>query len=462
MSKGAYEDTKGALRAAEAVLEILILTAMYYFVWRWVYPDDLFPEELLRGQNILVGLYVLILYTFFHNSQCTLFGQLRRGDLITGQLLALLLTDFITYLQLCLMSSRSVVPVLPMLWLFSAQVLVAVVLIQLYTRLYHRLYAPHSMLLIYGRPEGVDLKIKMDTRPDKYHIRTILSCTEVPQTLRREICRHDAVILNEIPGEIRNDLLKYCYSCRVRAYVAPKLTDIMLRGSKENTLFDTPIWMVRGTGLTPSQRVLKRGLDLVLCAAALPVVLPLMGAIALAIKLEDGGPVFYTQDRLTRHRREFRILKFRSMVVGAERGPVLAEGADPRITRVGRFLRAYRLDELPQLLNILKGDMSLVGPRPERRVLAEQYEADMPEFAYRLRVRGGLTGYAQIYGKYNTSPYDKLRLDMMYIENYSLLLDLKLILLTLQILFRRESTEGADKARQRQQQAQALRRELEE
>ena len=187
-----------------------------------------------------------------------------------------------------------------------------------------------------------------------------------------------------------------------------------------------------------------------------------MLVVAAAIKLEDGGPVFYKQDRLTRGGREFKILKFRSMIVDAEKyaGAVLASGDDPRITKVGKVIRATRLDELPQLLNILKGDMSIVGPRPERKCLADEITKEVPEFPYRLKVRGGLTGYAQIFGKYNTSAYDKLRLDLIYIENYSLLLDIKLIILTLRIIFSKESTEGIDKAREIQEKSRKLLEEL--
>ena len=132
------------------------------------------------------------------------------------------------------------------------------------------------------------------------------------------------------------------------------------------------------------------------------------------------------------------------MVVDAERDglSVPAGEKDPRITPVGRILRATRMDELPQLFNILAGDMSLVGPRPERVEHVEAYTKEIPEFAYRLKVRGGLTGYAQLYGKYNTSAYDKLQLDLMYLESYSLLLDFRLILMTLKVLFLKESTEG--------------------
>ena len=204
-------------------------------------------------------------------------------------------------------------------------------------------------------------------------------------------------------------------------------------------------------------------MDIVLSFLAIVVFAIPMAAVAVAIKLEDGGPVFFKQKRMTRGGREFDILKFRSMIVDAEKyaGAVLATENDPRITKVGRFIRATRLDEIPQILNILKGDMSVVGPRPERKVLADEIRKEVPEFDYRLKVRGGLTGYAQIYGKYNTSSYDKLRLDLMYIENYSLLLDIKLIILTLRIIFSKDSTEGIDVAAENQKKAEELLQEAE-
>lgn len=192
---------------------------------------------------------------------------------------------------------------------------------------------------------------------------------------------------------------------------------------------------------------MKRAMDICLCSIAMIVAAPIMLIVAIAIKLEDGGPVFFKQERVTRDEKRFDILKFRSMIVDAEKaGQVIpATDHDPRITKVGRVIRATRIDELPQIINILKGEMSIVGPRPERVEHVEKYQAEIPEFVYRTKVKGGLTGYAQIYGKYNTSPYDKLRLDLTYIEEYSILLDIKLILMTLQIMVRKESTEGFKK-----------------
>ena len=454
LSRGAYEDMKGFVRVAETLLEIAILTLAYYTVWMRGYNLEYFAY---KGKYVLMGVYAIILYALFLNSECTMFGQLHRGDLIMGQIISILLTNTITYLQLCLIAN-GILPLAPIAVLTGADIMIAVLLILLYTSLYHRLYAPHDMLLVYGNRRGVDLKIKMDTRKDKYNISGLISCDEGYNKIVEVIPKYDAVILNDVPAQMRNDLLKFCYRFRVRTYVSPKLTDIMLRGARNITLFDSPLLLVKGTGLTPAQRVAKRAMDILLSAAVLLVLSPLMLFIAAAIKLEDGGPVFFRQKRMTRNGREFDILKFRSMIVDAEKyaGAVLATDNDPRITKVGRIIRPFRLDELPQLINILIGDMSIVGPRPERKVIADEYYKEIPEFAYRLKVRGGLTGYAQIYGKYNTSAYDKLRLDLMYIENYSLLLDVKLMIMTIRILFSKESTEGVDKAAENQKLAQEL------
>ena len=459
LSRGAYEDMKGFVRVAETLLEILILTLLYYFVWMHGYTLAYFAY---KGKYVLMGVYAVLLYIFFQNSDCTMFGQLHRVDLIIGQIISIVLVNGITYFQLCLIANRMLTPA-PILILTAGEVALAAVLVVLYTGLYHKLYAPHEMLLIYGNRRGVSLKIKMDSRRDKYNISKLISVEEGFEAICREMGKYDAVILSDVPAQIRNDILKYCYRYRIRTYLSPKLTDIMIRGGKNITLFDTPLLLVKGTGLTPAQRVAKRCMDIVLSAIALLITSPAFLAVAISIKLEDGGPVFYKQKRLTRNGREFEILKFRSMIVDAEKyaGAVLATEDDPRITKTGKVIRATRLDELPQLLNILKGDMSIVGPRPERKVIADEYCKDIPEFAYRLKVRGGLTGYAQIYGKYNTSAYDKLRLDLMYIENYSFLLDIKLIILTMRIIFSKESTEGIDKAQENQERTDELLRDIE-
>lgn len=209
-------------------------------------------------------------------------------------------------------------------------------------------------------------------------------------------------------------------------------------------LFDSPLLLSKNDGLQIEQKIVKRLLDIAISAVGLLITSPLFLLIAISIKCTDRGPVFYKQKRLTQGGKEFKIYKFRTMIQDAEKGgrAVLARDEDDRILPVGKILRRLRLDELPQLWNILKGDMSMVGPRPERPELMAEIVEEIPEFVYRLKVKAGLTGYAQVYGKYNTTAYDKLKLDLTYIRNYSIFLDLKLILMTPKVMFLKESTEG--------------------
>ena len=315
MKRKDYEDIKGFLRVVETLIEVVVLTLIYYFIWRKQYDSVNF---IYKGKYVLMGIYAVLTYAFFLNSDCTMFGQLRRVDLIFGQVIALALVDFVTYFQLCLIDN-SMLPIAPILVLFIIQSAVSIVFILIYTTLYHKLYAPHDMLLVFGRKQGVDLKIKMDSRRDKYNIRKLISTEEGLEAIFAEAIKYEAVILSDVPAQMRNDILKFCYSNSIRTYVAPKLTDVMLRGAKDITLFDTPLLLVKGVGLTPAQRVVKRAMDIIFGTMALLIAAVPMLLIAAAIKLEDGGPVFFRQKRMTRGGREFDILKFRSMIVDAEK-----------------------------------------------------------------------------------------------------------------------------------------------
>ena len=248
----------------------------------------------------------------------------------------------------------------------------------------------------------------------------------------------------EVSSKKRSEVIWYCMQSRKSLYITPQLSEITMEGFGARHLIDTPMMKYEYRSERFWYNLVKRVVDILLSLTALILLSPLLLLTALAIKLEDRGPVFYKQKRCTKNGEVFEILKFRSMIVDAEKGgkSIPCRSGDPRITRVGRVIRKLRIDEFPQIINVLKGDMSIVGPRPERIEHVEEYTKEIPEFSYRLRVKGGLTGYAQIYGKYNTSPYDKLRLDLQYIEKQSILLDLKLILLTIKIMFVPESTEG--------------------
>lgn len=446
-SKERLDGARSLIRAVEGGFEIAMLTVCYYLIWRGGYGPGVFPVSFGLGNTILTLIYSLLVLVLLRSFDGFKFGYLKLSDVLVSQWIAMMIVNFITYLQLCLFAGSMISPV-SMLVLMGVDMIVTLVCCGAYTRLYHRLYTPRNMIMIYGRDDSVVLKFKMDARSDKYHISRVLSGEEGLEAICREIVNYDGVILNDVPAPLRNDVLKFCYRNRIRTYLTPKLSDIITRGATEITLFDTPLLLVKGGGIPPVQRMAKRAMDIVGCLLVLTIAAPVMLATAAAIKLEDGGPIFYRQKRATLGGKVFTILKFRSMIVEAEKDGRAAPAAehDPRITKVGRVIRAARIDELPQLLNILRGEMSIVGPRPERVEHVTSYSAQIPEFDFRLKVRGGLTGYAQIYGKYNTSPYDKLRLDLMYIENYSLLLDIKLILMTIRVMLKKESTEGFDRA----------------
>ncbi len=193
--------------------------------------------------------------------------------------------------------------------------------------------------------------------------------------------------------------------------------------------------------ITFEERLVKRFMDMFISALALVITSPILLIFAIAIKKQDGGRIFFLQKRATVHGRVFEIIKFRTMRENVEN--FSSTQGDDRITKVGRIMRKYRIDEIPQFVNILKGDMSLVGPRPEMLENVADYEKDLPEFRFRLRMKAGLTGLAQIYGKYNTTSRDKLMLDLMYIENYSLIRDIQLLFQTVLVLFKAEDSTSA-------------------
>ena len=454
---------KSLIRSLEGLLEILVLAIAYYVTWRRGYEGDLFPAYFGYGKYVLAGVYAFLILVLFFAFDGFKFGYLRRFDALLSQLISVFIANFITYWQLCLIANVLISPV-PMLMLTLIGAIITLICVIFYTWLYHQIYVPKNMAMILGRDDAVTLKFKMETRPDKYRIKKLIPIDDGIESICQQIVNYDAVIINDVPAEIRNDILKFCYRHQIRTYVTPKISDIIVRGATSITLFDTPLLLVKGSGLTPSQQICKRIMDLVICLPVAIVALPFLLLTPLAIKLEDGGPVFYKQKRASLGGKEFEILKFRSMIVDADRigNRSGATNNDPRITKVGRFIRATRIDELPQLLNIIKGDMSIVGPRPERVENMAEYGAEIPEFDFRTKVRGGLTGFAQIYGKYNTSPYDKLRLDMMYIENYSFILDIKLILMTLRIMLSKDSTEGFDKVEEAQRMKEEVLQQMHE
>lgn len=422
----------------------LLMTALWAFIWYSCYAGLIDLPYYRRGNWVVVAIYGVLLYLITHFYGGYRIGYARRGDLIFSGILSMVVTNGITYLQTSLIG-RDFMPVRPFLWMTAIQFVLIWIWATSSVKLYLRLNPPRHLLMIYGGSSAAQSLIpKIAERDDKYIIQEALNIEHGLTDVFERIDQFRAVLICDVKSTHRNRLLKYCYSRGIRVYMTPKISDILIRGSRDISLFDSPLLLSRNEGFSPEQQAVKRVADVVVAAIGLVATSPLMLLTALAIKLEDQGPVIYSQERLTQDGQIFLLHKFRSMIVNAEKetGARLAGKVDNRITRVGGVIRRIRFDELPQLVNILKGEMSLVGPRPERPEIAEQYKKNMPEFDFRLKVKAGLTGYAQVIGKYNTTPYDKLKMDLMYIANYSAMMDLKLVLQTVKILFIKESSEG--------------------
>ena len=428
-----------------AVLLVGMYAAGFAWVWYESYSSAILLPFYRRGNWVMILIYVVLVLLFAKSFGGLKIGYLKRTDMFYSQTLSIFCVNVVTYFQISVVN-RDFSATVPMVLLTIVDLAVLILWIVLTNKLYFRLYPPRKLVVIYGDRNAAELVLKMSRRVDKYMICESVSASAPPEEIREAISRYEGIILCEVSGRLRNDLIKYCFAQNVRAYIAPKISDIILRGAEEIRLFDTPLLLCRNYGLTFEQKLGKRIFDLVFAVVFLVILSPVMLASAIAIKLDDGRPVLFKQKRLTYHGKEFYVYKFRSMVVDAEKsGPQLAKENDSRITKVGRILRKCRLDELPQLINILRGDMSVVGPRPERPELAEEYEKTMPEFEFRLQVKAGLTGYAQVTGLYDTLPYDKLKMDLMYIENYSIFMDLRIILMTLKTaLFPGETNEEAN------------------
>lgn len=418
----------------------------YYWYTSFYMSVKMYLEFWERGHWLMIAIYGVLLFFFSNMYGGMRIGYLKNVEIIFSQLLATLIVGIITYGQISLMV-RQFFHVPSYVSMLVLQAVWITLWINISSLLYKNIFPPRKLLLIHGDRPIEDILDKFKSRKDKFEVCKCMHIREGVDAVRKEALeRYDAVVLWDISVESRNQILKFCYGQSIRTYIMPKIPDVILKGAEELHLFDTPLLLTREYSLTIEQRFLKRCIDLIFALLLFIIASPFMLLTALAVKLYDGGPVLYKQVRCTIGGREFRILKFRSMRVDAEKDGVarLASKGDSRITPVGKFIRKVRLDELPQLINIIRGDMSFIGPRPERPEIIALYQEAMPEFTYRMKVKAGLAGYAQVYGKYNTTPYDKLKLDLAYIENYSVWLDLKLMLLTVKVLLWPDSTEGVD------------------
>lgn len=417
-------------------LNIVLVTLSAGFVWNNYYNDYLGKPFSARGNEdwLLLLLYAVFFHIFSKIYSGYRIGSQRLTDIVYSNWLAVCITNIIIFIILILVTDANR-GISLIFYLTFAEVLVILLWAYSANKLYFRLFAPRRVICFYGGrfPEHVLRKIR--ERPEKFEL-VDMCAFDGRKNIESMLEGVDGVVLYNLSEEKSAKIMALCLGKKLRYYLVPTVGDILLKTSDSTFLFDTPLYVAKNEGLRPEQRIVKRCGDIFFSLLAIAVLLPFMLVIALLIKLGDGGPVLYRQKRCTENDRVFTMYKFRSMIVSAEEevGPRLSSENDPRVTIVGAFLRRFRLDELPQLFNILRGDMSFVGPRPERPELAADYVKKVPEFALRTAVKSGLTGYAQVMGRYDSSPEDKLKLDLVYIQTYSVLSDIKIILMTIKIV----------------------------
>lgn len=443
MDAPAHELPKKYRHAILSLIKGLIcLSAIASFIACVViyYPESDFH---FWGYVMFAALYLIVFLANANMYRCFNIGMLRRRELVFSFCIASFLTNFIMYFVISLLCKFIIDP-LPLLAVLLFQWAAGSLLLLLANRVFFLLRPVRDAVMVCSQDQHeTETLEKFQNMRDSYRIVEVISEAAGFDAIAAGLAPYSTVIAGAIDASLRQKLVNFCFEHNKRLFVLPSVQDIILHNSHETFVGDSVVYLCKNRAFTIEQLAVKRLMDIAVSLLGLLLTSPIMLVTALLIKLYDGGPVFFRQVRYTRNLERFTLIKFRSMIVDAEKdGARFTTPDDQRITPVGRFIRRTRIDELPQFFNILRGEMSLVGPRAERIENADYYCEMLPEFRYRMKVKAGLTGYAQIYGKYNTSYEDKLKLDLLYIENCSLIQDLQLLLLTVRVLFLPESTEG--------------------
>lgn len=438
MSKGSKIITIRALKLLHFAVSVLL------FAITWKLYRQQYNIRIAGRYDLFVwGMYAFCLLFFFRTYNAYMVDYSTVFDMSFSLGLSVFFSIVITYVVTLIAWNKFHGPIY-FIVLLLVQIVFNILWSLLARAVFDRINEPLRTVVIFRNEDDLSRMVDMDRYAKRFSLEKYI---EDPQDLEQviaEIEGYEAVFLAGVNASLRNGIAKYCVEKDIPGMFLPHVGDIIMAGSEHIRSFHSPILNVHRAYPMPEYLFIKRLIDIVFSGLAIIVLSPLMLVTAIAIKAYDGGPVIYKQVRLTKNGKEFKILKFRSMRVDAERDGVarLAASNDDRITPVGKVIRAIRFDELPQLFNILRGDMTIVGPRPERPEIARRYEKTVPAFSLRLQVKAGLTGYAQVYGKYNTDPYDKLEMDLLYINKMSLITDLQLMFATVRILFVKESTEG--------------------
>lgn len=392
---------------------------------------------------VFVGLLMTAIYGRYD------IGRRKSKPIIYSLVLATLFTDFVAYIQLMIMntitpnvSAFKFSDIGTLALVIVVHVVIIIVFVYIGNGIFFAINDPESCCVITTQESDLSkLSSSVKRYKKQYCIKRVVDYRR--KDLYDIIKDMDTVFIYDIPSDKKPDIINFCYERMINIYINPDVCDLVENVSEHYLLDDVSFLNHNISNMTFEQRVIKRIFDIIFSLIFVVISSPIWIVSSIAIKLGDGGTVFFKQKRATQYGRVFYVYKFRTMKEHVENRSATSD--DDRITKVGKVLRKTRLDEVPQLFNILKGDMSFVGPRPEMLENVKSYTSELPEFKYRLRAKAGLTGYAQIAGKYNTSPKDKLILDMMYIENYSFRTDIKLLFQTAIVLLKKDSTEGFQK-----------------
>ena len=428
------------LSAAKALLFLVVL-GLFFIGQNIFYEETVFYYW---GNYIVLLIYGANLYftsKIYHGFN---FGNTDLQEIILSWAFSLILANALQYLMLSLLVEM-LLPVTGFLVVIAAQIIIVMPLVTLIDKLYYRLNPAQVAIIIYGKEKKAQVyQTLIKKHRKKYKISRMVSQEEPITALFRYVRNSESVFFLDVDEKLRENLLEYCFLNNKRTYILPTFTGVLINTAGISWISNTPMFLPKRPEPDIGIRFIKRIMDIVISSLAIIFTSWLMLITWVIIRLYDRAPAIYKQIRVTRGGRHFTIFKFRSMRPDAEDDgvPRLTAKDDDRITPIGRFIRKTRLDELPQLFNVLSGSMSLVGPRPERPEIAEQYEKIHPNFAFRTKVKAGITGFAQIYGRYNTAPEDKLFLDIIYIETLSIWQDIKLLLQTFTVIFKSSSTEG--------------------
>lgn len=421
---------------------LIILTISYFIMLRVFFTNEI--VFFAKGYILIMLLYAVILSVFMGIYGGYKLSFSKVSDLMWSVSLSLIFTSLIVYIQNSLIANH-LLNILYSSIIATIQIFIGCLIVYLEWKFLYSKFPAKDTLLIY-EDDYLTVLNKLKKNGDlNFNFKDIISVKDNTfSAVIDKIHLYDYILILDINKNEKNYIINECYKSSKSIYLIPTNNEIIMNNAEKLHLIDTPLFCLNKFGPSQLEKIIKRFFDVLLSLIALIIFSPIMLVVSILIKINDNGPVFYKQVRLTQYGKEFMIYKFRSMRIDAEKDgkALVAKEGDDRITKIGKIIRKFRLDEIPQLLNILNGDMSIVGPRPERPELAENIYKELPEFEHRLKVKAGLTGYAQVYGKYNTTLKDKLLLDLMYIENYSLFLDIKIILMTIKTIFIKESTEG--------------------